>query len=241
MKIQIKEFAEISGVSIRTLRYYDEIGLLKPAFVDENTGYRYYDENSAARMQEILFYRELDFPLKNIFDILSSPKYDKQNALTEQKKLLILKKERLERLIAAVEKALKGEIVMNEFNNNDFEKYKSEVKERWGNTKAYAEYQDKSKTAGNERQNAAFIELEAIFAEFAARMCSGNTPESDEVQNLIKKLKDHITANFYNCTDDILSGLGKMYIADERFKNNIDKHFVGTAEFVSKAIEIYCG
>ena len=98
MKMQIKEFADFTGVSVRTLHYYDEIGLLMPAFVDKTTGYRFYDENSLLRMQEILFYRELDFPLKSIGEILSSPNYDKSKALKEQKQLLTLKKERLERL-----------------------------------------------------------------------------------------------------------------------------------------------
>ena len=92
MKFQIKEFAEFTGVSVRTLHYYDEIGLLTPAFVDRATGYRFYNKNSALRMQEILFYRELDFPLKSIKEILASPKYDKSKALKEQKQLLILKK-----------------------------------------------------------------------------------------------------------------------------------------------------
>ena len=103
---------------------------------------------------------------------------------------------------------------MTEFDNKDFEKYKSEVKERWGNTKAYAEYRDKSKTTGRDAQNAAFAKLDAVFAEFAAVMSGGNAPESEAAQSLVKKLQDHITANFYTCTDDILSGLGKMYIAD---------------------------
>ena len=95
MKMQIKEFAELTGVSVRTLHYYDEIGLLRPAHVDAYTGYRFYDNNSLNRMQEILFYRELDFSLKSIGAILSSPNYDKAKALQEQKKLLTLKKERL--------------------------------------------------------------------------------------------------------------------------------------------------
>ena len=94
MKMQIKEFAEFTGVSVRTLHYYDEIGLLTPAYVDKFTGYRFYDEKSLIRMQEILFYRELDFSLKSISTILSSPDYDKDKALNEKKKLLILKKER---------------------------------------------------------------------------------------------------------------------------------------------------
>ena len=122
MKMLIKEFAEFTGVSVRTLHYYDEIGLLTPAFVDRTTGYRYYDENSLLRMQGILFYRELDFSLKSIGEILSSSNYDKEMALDQQKKLLILKKERLERLISAVDDAMKGKNVMRAFNNNEFEK-----------------------------------------------------------------------------------------------------------------------
>ena len=94
MKMPIKEFARLTGVSVRTLHYYDEIGLLRPATVDEQTGYRFYDEASLLRMQEILFYRELDFPLKSIAEILSSPHYSKEEALEEQKKL----QERLQRL-----------------------------------------------------------------------------------------------------------------------------------------------
>lgn len=109
MKLQIKEFAVLTGVSVRTLHYYDEIGLLKPSFVDEQNGYRFYDETSLERMQEILFYRELDFSLKSIGEILASPNYDKQKAFAEQKRLLTIKKERLERLIAALEQAEKEE------------------------------------------------------------------------------------------------------------------------------------
>ena len=114
MKLQIKEFAGLTGVSVRTLHYYDEIGLLKPGFVDEQNGYRFYDEASLERMQEILFYRELDFSLKSIAELLASPNYNKQKALAKQKQLLTLKRERLTRLIAALEQAEKGEITMKE-------------------------------------------------------------------------------------------------------------------------------
>ena len=108
MRMQIKEFADFTGVSVRTLHYYDEIGLMKPAQVDPFTGYRYYDEQSLLRMQEILFYRELDFSLKQINEILSSPTYDQKAALAQQKLLLIAKKERLENLISAIDGAVKG-------------------------------------------------------------------------------------------------------------------------------------
>lgn len=241
MKMQIKEFAKITGVSVRTLHYYDEIGLLKPACVDEFTGYRYYDEGSLIRMQEILFYRELDFSLKSISDILSSPDYDKNRALKEQKHLLTLKKERLERLISAIDGAVKGENVMKAFDNSEFEKYKAEAKEKWGNTDAYKEHSEKTKNYSAEKWNGLAEGMNGILAEFAVCMKNNKTPDSAEAQELVKSLQNHITENYYLCTNDILAGLGQMYVADERFKNNIDKHAEGTAQFISDAIKTYCG
>ena len=240
MKMQITEFAKLTGVSVRTLHYYDEIGLLKPAEVDEWTGYRFYDEKNLEKMQQIMFYRELDFSLKSIIGILSSPDFDKQKALDEQKKLLILKKERLEKLIFAIDCAKKGEIIMNAFDNTEFENYKNEAKERWGNTDAYKEYSQKSKGYSEEKFNALGEGMEKVLEEFAICMNSGATFDSEEAQKLVKKLQNYITENFYTCTNEILASLGQMYVADERFKNNFDKHSVGTTEFVSKAIEEFC-
>ena len=239
MKMQIKKFAELTGVSVRTLHYYDEIGLLKPSSVDRFTGYRYYDESSVLRMQEILFYRELDFSLKSIAEILSSPNYDREKALKEQKKLLTLKKERLERLILSIDNAVKGENVMSAFDNSEFEAYKAETKEKWGNTKAYAEFSEKTKDYSKERFADINTGLEYIFRDFAELMQSGAEPNSSDAQALVKKLQAYITENFYTCTDEILAGLGQMYVADDRFKNNIDKYADGTAEFVSEVIKMY--
>lgn len=244
MKLHIKEFAELSSVSVRTLHYYDEIGLLKPCFVDEQNGYRFYNESSLERMQEILFYRELDFPLKSIAEILSSPNYDKQKALTEQKRLLQLKKERLERLIAALEQAEKGRLIMNAFDNSEYEttrqQYEDEAKQRWGDTDAYRESEVRTAEYSKEKWNAVSAEMDAIFGDFAKCMNSGECADGKTAQDFVKRLQDYITANFYHCTDAILAGLGEMYICDERFKKNIDKHTDGTAEFVSNAIKIYC-
>ena len=238
--MQIKEFAEITGVSVRTLHYYDEIDLLRPAAVDRCTGYRYYDESSLIRMQEILFYRELDFSLKSIGEILSSPYYDKSKALQEHKQLLILKKERIERLISAIDDAAKGVNIMNAFDNSEFEKYKAEAKEKWGSTEAYKEHAEKTKNYSKDKWNNLADEMNDIMAEFALCMKNGNTPDSDEAHKLVKALQSHITDSYYLCTNDILAGLSQMYVLDERFKNNIDKHADGTAEFICKAIEAYC-
>ena len=240
MKMQIKEFAAYTGVSVRTLHYYDEIGLLKPAYVDEYTGYRYYDEDSLYRMQEILFYRELDFSLKNIGEILSSQNYDKTKALKEQKHLLTLKKERLERLISAIDDAVKGANIMSAFDNSEFEKYRAEAQEKWGKTDAYKEHKEKTKDYSKAKWNSLSEDMDVIMGEFAVCMKNGANFDSEEAQNLVEKLQNHITDNYYTCTNEILSGLGQMYILDERFKINIDKHAEGTAEYISNAINAYC-
>ena len=242
--MQINEFAKLTGVSVRTLHYYDEIRLLKPAFVDEQNGYRFYDENSLERMQEILFYRELDFELKSISEILSSPDYDKKKALAEQRKLLILKKERLERIIDALDGAEKGKVIMTVFDNSDYEtarkQYETEAKQRWGNTDAYKEHAEKTAIYTKDKWQDVNEGLMSVFAKFAECMNNGHTADSDNAQALVKELQDYITENYYTCTNGILAGLGQMYVDDERFKNNIDKHTPGTAEFVSEAIKIYC-
>lgn len=244
MKMHIKEFAKLCGVSVRTLHYYDEIGLLKPAFVDEQNSYRFYDEKSLMRIQEILFFKELDFPLKSISEILSSPDYDKQKALKEQRKLLILKKQRLERIIDALDNAQKGKITMNAFDNNDYDtarkQYEVEAKERYGKTDAYKEHEQKTASYSKDKWQQVNDGLNAVLAQFAECLQSGQAPDSDEAQSLVKNLQNYITENFYTCTNEILKGLGQMYVADERFKANIDKHAQGTAQFISKAIEIYC-
>ena len=230
----------MTGVSVRTLHYYHEIGLLPPASVDEHTGYRSYDETSLLRMQEILFYRELDFPLKRICEILSSPNYNTTQALNEQKHLLTLKKERLERLISAVDAALKGETVMSAFDNSEFEAYKAEAQEKWGKTAAYQEHAEKTKHYSKETWNRLTGEMDQIIGEFAGWMNTGAAPDSAEAQNLVKRLQNHITAHYYLCTDEILAGLGQMYVADERFRRNMDRHGDGTAAFISEAIAVYC-
>ena len=235
--MQIKEFAEQIGVSVRTLHYYDEIGLLKPSEVDAQNGYRFYDERSLERMQEILFYRELDFSLKTIAQILSSPDYDKQQALTRQRKLLLAKKERLERLIDALDSMEKGEGFMKP--NNEYEdlknKYAEEVRQRWGSTDAYKESQQRN----TDFSQAASL-LDAVFEEFAELDRSGISPDNEAAKIQVEKLQRCITDNFYTCTNEILAGLGQMYAADVRFKTNIDKHGEGTAEFVSQCIKSYC-
>ena len=235
MKMQIKEFAELTGVSVRTLHYYDEIGLLKPSEVDAQTGYRFYDEKSLERMQEILFYRELDFSLKTIGHIISSPDYDKQQALSRQRQLLLAKKERLERLIDALDGLEKGEGFMKNEYEDLKNKYAEEVKQRWGDTAAYRE----SEARSTDYVKAAPL-LDAVMEGFAELDRSGTAPDSEPAKMQVEKLQRCITDHFYTCTDEILAGLGEMYVADERFRKNIDKHGEGTAAYISKCIKNYC-
>ena len=241
MKLQIKEFAALTGVSVRTLHYYDEIGLLRPAQVDRSSGYRRYDEDSLLRMQEILFYRELGFSLKRIAEILSDPHYDKSKALLEQKQLLILKKARLERLISAIDGAVKGENVMNAFDSKELDAYKAEAKERWGASAAYQDYARRTRQYSGADWDQAAEALDRVMAEFARCKDAGNAPDSAPAQELAARLQQCITAHYYACTKEILAGLGQMYSAYERFRQNIDRHGDGTAAYVGEAIAVYCG
>ena len=118
--------------------------------------------------------------------------------------------------------------------------YESEARARWGNTDAYREHEQKTKNYTKEKWAEASDGMMAIFAEFATCRTAKALPSSAEAQTLVAKLQAHITENYYTCTDEILSGLGKMYVANERFKKNIDKYGEGTAEFASEAIEVYC-
>ena len=118
--------------------------------------------------------------------------------------------------------------------------YENDARERWGDTSAYHEYGQKTKSCTKEKWSEANDGLMAIFAEFAACKQSGANADSNEAQAIVGKLQAHITANYYTCADEILAGLGKMHVADERFKKNIDKYGEGTAEFASEAIAVFC-
>ncbi len=237
----VKEISKITGVSVRTLHYYDAIGLLKPTKVTE-AGYRMYDDTALSRLQNILLFRELQFPLKEIKVILDNPVFDPTEAIAQQIELLELQYKHIGELIAfAREIQNKGVTTMNfdVFDKNEIEKYKAEVKAKWGDTKAYQEYKQKDIAQNEGSYSKIANELMTIFSELGGLKYL--TPDSDEVQSKISALQKFITDNYYVCTNDIFSGLGEMYVCDERFKNNIDKAGGdGTAEFVSRAISVYC-
>lgn len=133
---------------------------------------------------------------------------------------------------------------MNVFDNNKFytarKQYEAEAKERWGKTDAYKEHELKTVDYSRDKWQQVNDGLSVVLAEFAVCLQSGQTPDSNEAQALVKELQSYITENYYTCENDILKGLGQMYVGDERFKENIDKHATGTAQFISEAIEIYC-
>lgn len=241
--MKIKEVAKLTGVTVRTLHYYDQIGLLKPSTVTE-AGYRLYEEEDLFTLQQILIFRELSFPLEEIREIMTNPNYNKQEALARHKELLIKKRERLDNLIHLVDNVMKGESLMsfNEFDSSEIEKakkeYANEVKTKWGHTDAYKESEDKTKSYDNAKWELINKECVAIFREFAR--IKDQAPDSEEAQKLVKKWQDCITSNFYTCTKEILAGLGQMYVADERFTKSIDQYGEGTAAFMNEAIQAYC-
>ena len=128
---------------------------------------------------------------------------------------------------------------MKVLDNKEYESYNAEAQERWGHTDAYKEYSEKSKNYGKDKWSSLAADMDIIFSEFSKDMNMGISPDAAETQCLVRKLQIYITENYYNCTKEILYGLGQMYVADERFKNNIDKHANGTAAFVSEAITYF--
>ena len=233
----VNEVSKLTGVSVRTLHHYDKIGLLKPTAVTE-AGYRLYDDTALERLQSILLFRELQFPLKEIKVILDSSAFDAGEALAQQIKLLELQYKHIGELISfAREIQIKGvkQMDFQVFDKNEMEQYKEEVKAKWGETEAYHEYARKRDCDYGEIAN----RLMLLFAEIGTLR---DLPPCDgKVQEKIRVLQRFITKNYYNCTNEILSGLGKMYVCDERFKKNIDKAGgEGTAEFVFEAIQKYC-
>ena len=229
----VHEVSRLSGVTIRTLRYYDRIGLLRPARTE--AGYRLYDDADLKRLQRILLLRELEIPLKDVARLLKLTEAEQREAIGRQIGLLELKKERTEKLIALAQRLSKGEGNMDfsAFDRSKEETYAAEAKARWGSTEAYREYETKPKQAGTEDR------LTAIFADFGA--LRDTDPASEAAQTKVRELQAFITEHYYTCTDEILMGLGQMYIADERFKSNIDNAGgEGTAAFVQKAIAAHC-
>ena len=242
--MRINEAAELAGVTVRTLHHYDKIGLLSPVKSAEN-GYRDYGEAELLRLQQIMFLKEMDFPLEEIKEMLDEPGLDRNRMMEAQLDLLLKKKQRLERIIALLEAEMRGDSKMsfNEFDMKEIEecrkKYADEAREKWGGTEAYEESEERTKSYDEGKWQKVNDEQGIILSEFAAFAAEGVKPDSSEAMALAARWQKYISDNFYKCTDEILAGLAEMYIADERFKTNLDKAGEGTAEFMSATIKSY--
>lgn len=238
MTMKVKEVADLVGISVRTLHHYDEIGLLTPEETTES-GYRLYSNDNLETLQQILFFKELGFPLKKIKEIINDPSFNREEALVLHRKMLLEKRSRLDKVIATIDKTIqhsRGEIHMTnkeKFEGFDFSQnpYEQEARERWGN-----EAVDKAnKTATNmtrEKQE----EYNAIYRKLAA--LRNDSPESEQAQKAIKEWYDYLQ-NFGHYSLDAFKGLGQMYVDDERFTKNIDQFGEGLAEFMRNAMAVY--
>ena len=234
----VHEVSKVSRVSIRALHHYDHIGLLPATEVTE-AGYRLYDEAALERLQHILLFKALEFPLKDIKEILDSPDFDRSKALEQQIHLLELRKEHLQNLIDLARgiKAIGVKHMSFEaFDTRKIDEYAERAKASWGTTDAYKEYEQKSAGRTEETQQKLNVEMMSIFAEFGK--VKDLSPESEESVALARKLQDHITEHYYTCTDKILLGLGAMYAGGGDLTTNIDKvGGEGTAVFACEAIK----
>ena len=239
--LTVHQVSEYTGLSIRALQYYDKIGLL-PAAEYTEAGYRLYDENSLERLQQIMLFRELEFPLQEIKEIITSPDFNRAKALDQQIEMLELKKEHVERLISLARRVRNEEetnVSFEEFDKKKLEQYAREAKESWGSTPEYKEYAAKFEGRDQTEEIDAGKGLMKVFEKFGE--IRTDDPCSDEAQALVKELQTYITDHFYSCTDQILGSLGKMYAAGGEFTENIDNAGgSGTAAFAAKAIEEYC-
>lgn len=237
----VNEVAKLTGVSIRTLQYYDKIGLLKPTGYTR-TGYRLYDDTALTALQQILFFKELEFSLKDIKAIMESPSFDKDKALEQQIEMLKIKKERLENLIelaCGIKKIGASKMDFSAFDTKKTDEYAKRAKEEWGATKAYEEYEKKASNRTPEQQKALSAGLMGIFAELGE--LRNGEPSDEKAQSLVEKLQEFITEHYYLCTSEILSSLGDMYACGGEFTQSIDKvGGDGTATFTDRAIKIFC-
>ncbi|CAM4133545.1 MerR family transcriptional regulator [Jeotgalicoccus halotolerans] len=237
--MKIKELAELSGVSVRTLHHYDAIGLLTPE-TDAVNGYRNYSDEDISRLQQILFFRQLNFKLGQIKDILDSPYYIKREALQMQKAIILKEHARLESIVKLIDKTIKeekGEIIMTneeKFEGLDFSQnpYEDEAREKWG-SQAVEESKQKLKKMGakdtEQKFNSIYTELSKV---------RHMEVDSKEAQALIHEWYEYLN-EIGEYTPKMFKELGDMYTEDERFKQNIDKFGEGLAEFMQQAMTVY--
>lgn len=240
----IKEIADLAGVTTRTLRYYDQLELLSPAQVGDN-GYRYYDQESLLRLQQILFFRELDVPLKEIQYLINRPDFQLIKALENHRVAINNQLNRLDMLLDTLEKtinSLQGVQNMSEkeyFEGFDETLYEEEPRERWGNTSQYAESQRKWSSYSKDQQE----EIKEEGGRITLRMVTEKpdaSPADPDVQSAVGEYYDYLNRYFYTCEVGFLRGLADMWVEDPRFAENYEHIREGGAAFVREAVHIYC-
>lgn len=242
MPYTVKELALLAGVSARTLRYYDAIGLLPATRAGRNNDERQYDDGAVLRLQQILFYRELDFRLDEIRAILDDPAYDVLQALREQRTALMRRRTHIEALLRTLDNTvdhLEGRRSMTDekfFEGFDHTQYEQEARERWGH-----EVVDESTRRWNARsrdeQERIRAEQESIFATILDAMDGG--PADTRVQHAVERLHNSVNL-FWDCGDDAFRGLGDLYVTDARFRATFEKMDPGMPEFLRTAMNLYC-
>lgn len=246
MSHTVKSVAEAAGISVRTLHHYDEIGLLKPATTTA-AGYRQYTEADLERLQQILFFRELGFPLAEIREILDSPTFDRRQALLSHRDLLLEKQKRLDTLIRSVDRSIESiergtPMESNElfegFDEAQQAKYREEAAARWGRENVDESYRRTSKYTKDDWARLQ-QEMQAIGTEMASGMDHGD-PGAPEVQAAVARWHAFINEKFYDCTLEIFRGLGDLYVDDARFTATYEKMRPGLAPFLRQAMHVYC-
>ncbi|HWI61065.1 MAG TPA: MerR family transcriptional regulator [Symbiobacteriaceae bacterium] len=243
MAYTVKAVAELAGISIRTLHHYDEIGLLKPAQTSAS-GYRLYTDSDLERLQQVLFFKELDFGLTEIRAIVDSPDFDRRQALLQHRELLLQKRDRVKKLIESVDKtlnAMERGISMEKkdmFEGFDHSQYEQEAEQRWGQSEEYKESARRTK----KYTKADWDQIKQEGAEVYEGLVSvmDRDPADPEVQEWVRRHHEQINKWFYKCSLEIYRNLGIMYVADERFTANIDKYAPGLSVFLRDAMAAYC-
>lgn len=236
----VHEVSELAHVSVRALHHYDDIGLLRPSGRTD-AGYRLYSDEDIARLQQVLLFRELGFPLREIGTIIDSPHYDQSRALEQQVELLRLKREHIDKLIELAEEMMKvgkKPLGFEAFDTSKIDEYAAQAKASWGTTPEWAEYQHRSSGRTKKEEMALGEDLMALFEPFGRMAADGADPASPEAAAQARLIQAFITEHFYTCTDEVFLGLGQMYGAGGDFTRNIDAAAgEGAAIFAMHAIE----
>jgi len=240
----VGQVAGFAGVTVRTLHHYDEIGLLAPG-ERSHAGHRRYGDADLDRLQQILFYRELGFPLDEVAALLDDPEADPRAHLRRQHELLTARIEKLQKMAAAVEHAMEARTMginltpeekFEVFGDKDPEEHAEEAERRWGGTETYAESQRRTARYTKDDWKRMKAEVASWGERYDALMGAGERPDGERAMDMAEEHRQHITRWFYTCTYEIHRGLGDMYVADERFKEFYDSMRPGLAEHLRDAI-----